>query len=447
MLVEPIQVCFEAAALYTIPKSSTNKLDTSFETHLHLHQVLPAGTSNPQFPSWRPNRLGKPPRGSITGANGVARRDKFPNSTTPNANSPPIISFKQIRDLALKRLFFYKRNFDGSERPPTAPHLTVLCSNCNDPKGATETRKLESLELLIPEVNTLNNVPDHQNVTKFCGVALHDETTLLGMSERLRPLDIPQLFPLTTTTTKSREILSMADLLRVMYLDNQQLRGVPPDEVLPMCVREHILRDVAFGLAHSQCPAVVHGEVDVGNVLIISLDPAGSSPWAKEHEPRSIIQGDTLPTTHGDVWNFGILVHNVVAPLSFVNIRSTTTKSLPNRSNPGPRKISTAPASNCATSTTSGFSSVSREKSFSSATPAPELLECGGYNCFEVERFQVATVSESTTSTTAEGEQPQRVALPLWARQVISCCLVAKPSLRPPMKTLLDIWDHITFSG
>ncbi|KAH3723156.1 hypothetical protein Pelo_18142 [Pelomyxa schiedti] len=199
--------------------------------------------------------------------------------------------------------------------------------------------------------------------------------------------------------------------------------------------------------------------------------------------PEAISQGNTLPTTHGDVWNFGILVHNVVAPLSFINIKSTTTSSFPKRNNAGkPGKTSTTiPASTCyATSTTqrtSGFKSVSlREKSFAASSSAtretvPELLELEsggggrGYNYIEVERFQVAralaggefvvdsdtltTATASITSTTGasqgEQQQPHRVVvpLPLWARQVVSCCLVADPSLRPPINTLLRIWDHI----
>ncbi|KAH3758476.1 hypothetical protein Pelo_9719 [Pelomyxa schiedti] len=389
----------------------------------------------------------------------------------------------------------------GYEQPTVTPHSTVLYTDSADPDSAKH-----ALELLLPEVNTLKNVPDHPNVTKFYGLALRsDKSALLGMNEHLRPLSLPpELFPAAVTssltiTSPCNEVLSLAQLLKVLFCYNPLQ---PQDEILPMCLREHILRDVARGLSHlhRQYPSVVHGDVQVGNVLITSLDPTGSSPWAKitvgmipadyntlkdevttltltsgsvqtgtNMSPEAIIQGDTFPTTQGDVWNFGILVHNVVAPLSFVNLKSKTSSSRnPKTSSGTQRKAipveSAAPVPElsvlkCTTARSRPFDTETTGKNPVELSAAGEPQH--NYNNYsgiiEVERYQVApalstgqffvdtdTMTTSTTTDAAGGKQKawQRVILPLWARQVISCCLVADPSFRSPIETIINIWDH-----
>ncbi|KAH3714501.1 hypothetical protein Pelo_18989 [Pelomyxa schiedti] len=156
--------------------------------------------------------------------------------------------------------------------------------------------------------------------------------------------------------------------------------------------------------------------------------------------PEAIInQGNPLPTTQGDVWNSGILVHNVIAPLSFVALESTSSsRPLPHGIDSGPRKVLSVPETTSPTSP---------------AAELPEQQDPRQDNRIEVETVpQVAhaiaggefVVDTDTLTTTAASHGDQRALLPLWARQVISCCLVAEPSLRPQIYTLINIWGHFS---
>lgn len=279
----------------------------------------------------------------------------------------------------------------------------------NSKKGESDNdpniQATSALESLMPEINTLSAVPDHVNVVKFFGVALRG-TTLFGLSELVPPLSLPPEFLAVIPPPLTNNGVTLDELLKIC-LESQQRQGTSLlEQVLPMDVREKILRNVALGLEHLHClvPPIVHGHLHPGNIFITSLESAGTGPVAKvacgvgtvhqgcndaidpssdvigsnSANPPELFQGNSFPTTKSDVWSFGILVHNTVDPPSL-----STASPQP----PGSTKNSLLPP---------------------------------------------CTTTQHLPNT-----------MPPWAHQVTSCCLVSDPSLRPSMTALLKIWDYV----
>ncbi|KAH3762706.1 hypothetical protein Pelo_5437 [Pelomyxa schiedti] len=115
------------------------------------------------------------------------------------------------------------------------------------------------------------------------------------------------------------------------------------------------------------------------------------------------VRGNTLPSAQGDVWDFGILVHNVVAPLSFIDLKS---KSSP-RSQPAP-----IIQSNTITALEGGHLRVERFQVGHALASGCFVVDCGTVPSGKV------TAPRSAKSTSAETESCEKataVEMPLWA--------------------------------
>ncbi|KAH3758151.1 hypothetical protein Pelo_10092 [Pelomyxa schiedti] len=346
--------------------------------------------------------------------------------------------------------------------------VTVIHSCFNGPDMLAST-----MEELIPELNTLNYLPDHQYVAKFVSIALQGGQMMFRFLERQPRVTLPShLLPATTRgpveEASPNQTLTLPALLKVCLEYPREHKGAL-DEALPMCLWEHILKDIAQGLnhLHGQHPPIAHGGVCVGNVLITSLDLAGSGPWAKitygvtvadddtrrramgdsdrsvkNTTPESVTRGNTLPSTQGDVWDFGILVHNVVAPLSYVELKSTS--SPPEQ-----------PGDYAALETHNSPAVGNRDPQFSRGHGTQvERFQVGralASGAFVVDAGQCVTTWHTTSvsppslaeATAVMHEQDPKQLLPIWARQLISLCLVADPLQRPSMEALLNIWGWV----
>ncbi|KAH3732694.1 hypothetical protein Pelo_16473 [Pelomyxa schiedti] len=336
---------------------------------------------------------------------------------------------------------------------------TVLRSGCILDRNIDEPNQVVNVMAeLLPEANMLRNVQNNPNVTQFFGVGVRG-ATLLGMSEDLPPLKLaPHLVP---RTGSPKQVRSLAELLEVLCVDPENQGTL--NDVLPMRLREKILGNVAQGLynLHKHCPTFIHGDIHVGNVLITSLDAEGQGPWAKiahrvisagstagPTEPISTaanvestirnkspeaVRGNTLPSTQGDVWDFGILVHNVVAPLSFVDLKSTSSS----RSQPAP-----IIQGKTITALEGGHFRVERFQVGHALASGCFVVDCGTAPSAKV----TATCSAKSTPAETESNEKSTAAaeMPLWARQIISCCLVADPSQRPSMASIIRFQGYLT---
>ncbi|KAH3732103.1 hypothetical protein Pelo_17064 [Pelomyxa schiedti] len=350
-------------------------------------------------------------------------------------------------------------------------HFPVLYSKYSNFDDSEPNRDTINA-LFTPEATTLRRIPDHNNVAKFFGLALHKGTSLLGNTESELP--VCQTRHLLPETLSTNQVVSLADLLKVLCVDpssfsNENFQyGGALEEVLPMDLREKIVFDVALGLEylHSQHPPIVHGDVHIGNVLITSLDPNVSKPLAKithrripgeDHgesgtaeTPESILQRSALFSIQGDVWNFGILVHNVVAPLSFVALKSAPTSSPLNNAaatNPGSKlkrhshreHLQRSERFHVCSALASGKFVVDTDHctTTSPASPWEQTIQCPSPSSASGTKNSIRTANGTATVP------PPSYPLPLWARQLITLCLVADPSDRPSMTGLNCAWGYI----
>ncbi|KAH3758324.1 hypothetical protein Pelo_9884 [Pelomyxa schiedti] len=393
--------------------------------------------------------------------------------------------------------------YDGEQegRPAVTLQPKTWCSNfVLDTKA--ETKGVRNAQVLFTEITalsetpghteitTLRETPGHTNVAQFYGVALRGGT-LLGLSEFLPPLSIPAcLFPTTTPgpnppeSASLNQVISLHDLLKVCLQQPPNLETL--NRVMPMALRQRILRDVAEGLSHlhKQDPPIVHGGIDIEHVLITSLEATGpcakithpTIPWDNYAAPTNDATSEAKPektrlldgrnrspevlngyraSPKSDVWDFGILVHNLVAPLSYVALKSVTLSST---GNTGPSKTSSIPppttqlssqstggttsATSTATGTTTTVSvpdSAPTAASTSRRTPPPPSGMKPWHT--EVERFHVAPAL-SRGAFVVDTDRCDAATMPPWSLQLLSCCLVADPFARSPMSSLLRICDH-----
>ncbi|KAH3722496.1 hypothetical protein Pelo_18798 [Pelomyxa schiedti] len=180
--------------------------------------------------------------------------------------------------------------------------------------------------------------------------------------------------------------------------------------------------------------------------------------------------------TKTDVWNFGILVHNVVAPLSLVEIRSTSSLRISSRlctstwtPSPPPKAAiveQQAPEFSLLTilrgltaKTANRSSSGSSGTTISSPTwtPGPDDSGQSTYSIGSkarrrhVERHLVGYALASGTyvvdfpPTRRKSKRPRRdpsSSFPQWARQLVTLCLAAEPLRRPSMNDLLIVLSY-----
>ncbi|KAH3743174.1 hypothetical protein Pelo_15436 [Pelomyxa schiedti] len=272
-------------------------------------------------------------------------------------------------------------------------------------------------EQVMPVISVLKDIPKHDNVVNYTGARFCNGGNLVALTEPF-PLTIPPhltdcIMPIKQECTP----LNLRDLLRhsveggVSFLD----------QVLPMPLRENILRDVAKGLnhLHTQHPPLVHGDLllENGNVVISSLDVSGPGPWAKIAHLGQLSQSDAKqrnnnnffpgPEPRGypkaDVWNFGSLVHQVVDPLaSLVELEFP----LP------PIVVATA------LSTATAVNQSTRIK-----------VDRAAVYSTTVARGQFTPIFNTSGG------------IPEWAKQVITCCWEVDTPKRPSMRRLLYAWD------
>ncbi|KAH3732411.1 hypothetical protein Pelo_16756 [Pelomyxa schiedti] len=327
----------------------------------------------------------------------------------------------------------------GDGKAGTVQVIPMVDPNC--PTG--------SPELLIAEVNKLSPAKDHPCVATFFGVALRG-TALMGLREYLPPLNI-------TPHGSPCQVLSLSDLLKALHQHGNEAL----DQVLPQNLREKIMKNIAQGLnhLHRHIPPIVHGDVHIRNVLLISLDPAGPGPWAKishkiltaasataELAPSGIILspeailGNTPPGTHTDAWNFGLLVHSVVAPLSLVHLKSTSPPHITSKKTvPARNRYHSRTKANHTTSTAAMSDTARRTPPQSTAFNSPgDSGPEGTEGHRRVDVFQVGYALASGAFIV--DTDYYWATMPRWVAPTIGFCLDPSPLTRISMGALENMW-------
>ncbi|KAH3767598.1 hypothetical protein Pelo_517 [Pelomyxa schiedti] len=300
---------------------------------------------------------------------------------------------------------------------------------------AMKTRTMAAVAAVI---SVLKGTPKHPNVVNCIGTYKRNGTQLMVLTEPF-PLNIPLHLQEEILGMNTSSAINLRDLMK-RCIDRGKERGttINPtcflDRVMPMSLRDKILRDVAQGLRHlhSQHPPLVHDGLflENGHIWIASLHESGPGPWAKFSHlgspPNINTDAATDPQSHlgntgpelqssgnpkSDVWNFGVLVHQLVFPLNplvEVELLSATNATTNKQLQPQPPRRIIMHRSHLHTLTQS-------------------------------HRF---TFTPIFTSQPHAASSPSAEA-PTWAKQVMTCCWATDPASRPTMLTLLRLWDHI----
>ncbi|KAH3763436.1 hypothetical protein Pelo_4713 [Pelomyxa schiedti] len=349
---------------------------------------------------------------------------------------------------------------DCGERPVTLQATAWFPTSDKAPKALLSGKRI------LKEVTALSAIPEHPNVVKFFGACARGET-MLRLSEQQPMLTLPPDL-VDAPPGCASESLSLGALLKRCIQQQQGNDETLLERILPMRLREMILRNVARGLKHMhrQFPPIVHGDIQAGNVVITSLDPSGSGPWAKltmPMAPRDTPTGRTVPSqsngnmspeailhlndlscspgTKSDVWAFGLLVHHIFAPLWLVALKPIVVART--------HCHTTIPGYGTGTSTMSQVTSLcgpnypdTAAATTTMTTMTKKLPQPGGT---WVERFQVGhALSTRAFVVDVESSMDQATTMagtvPGWARQLMECCLVPNPSFRPTIRALRAIW-------
>ncbi|KAH3767601.1 hypothetical protein Pelo_520 [Pelomyxa schiedti] len=317
-------------------------------------------------------------------------------------------------------------------------------------------RALYAAQTVLPVISVLREISKHpRELVSYTGAHLRDEAKLWVISEplslslppnNLSPEVIAQTF-LRNSPLNLRELLMMRPSTEVSLFIGS---------LLTMSLREKILRDVAKALdcLHSQHPPLVHDGLflEDGCIWITSLQESGGTtgPWAKfgffgclpprEHPettshksnnnshhhtphnsfpepPSATATGTGTPGTGDpktDVWNFGVLVHQLVHhpanPLVEMQV-------------------------------TAGHRPAGKFHPSHPAVPHPQC------ETIRVEPQRVGTVAAVKTGCTIvpmfTGDTTTMIT-PEWAKQVMTSCWTVDPSSRPTMSSLLKLWNHIS---
>ncbi|KAH3757796.1 hypothetical protein Pelo_10348 [Pelomyxa schiedti] len=144
--------------------------------------------------------------------------------------------------------------------------------------------------------------------------------------------------------------------------------------------------------------------------------------------PNDNYQNNRIPgrgDSKTDVWNFGVLVHQLVSPFNpLVEVQITTGRSA------GPFHPS---------------SLLPKTARNSNNFPPPSPTKTNSTLIVDIHRLHsaVMAIAESATAAavafTTTFESPE---VPLWAKQVMECCWTVDPASRPSMACLLNIWCH-----
>ncbi|KAH3767600.1 hypothetical protein Pelo_519 [Pelomyxa schiedti] len=303
-------------------------------------------------------------------------------------------------------------------------------------------RALYAAQTVLPVISVLREISKHpRELVSYTGAHLRDEAKLWVISEPLS-LSLP---PNTIFTEIAQSFFcdSPLNLRELLMMRPSAEVSLFIGSLLTMSLREKILRDVAKGLEHlhSQQPPLVHDGlfIEDGCIWITSLQESGG-PWARfgffgylpprehpettSHKTNNIHHNSFLepPSTTGtpgtgdpktDVWNFGVVVHQLVHhpanPL--VEIQITTGhhpagKFLPHHHH------STVPHPQCET--------------------------------IRVEPQRVGTVAAVKTGCTIVPMFTGDTMTPEWAKQVMTSCWTVDHAMRPTMSSLLRLWDLIS---
>ncbi|KAH3766713.1 hypothetical protein Pelo_1418 [Pelomyxa schiedti] len=292
-------------------------------------------------------------------------------------------------------------------------------------------------------------------------VALHQDPTPPSRSEILVAAEIvpPPLSSMAIsigTDVNLNKGINLADLLRLLIEKGDGTTSIL-DQVLPISVRLRMLHNVACALQslHSSqnCPNV-HTKISSDNIIVLSLDESSASPLVKIMAPHApfvylsegyyqrtepislsdlhfhapeILSGLKFDT-QADVWSFGILASVLLYPLKrpyyphITNNNKTTNKKYlftdysstsSHNNNHEPRLY---PWSVC------------RDLRMGLITPFPPTTSKLG----------------SGTPTTDNDHHHHRQQNKLWrlGNEIVGMCLEPNPIKRPPIKTVLTVWDY-----
>ncbi|KAH3766749.1 leucinerich repeat kinase [Pelomyxa schiedti] len=274
-----------------------------------------------------------------------------------------------------------------------------------------------SISEFIFETTLLNAVSSHDNVVKFHGAVLHPHLWLV--MEFVLPIVPPSIGKILgpDVTIKKPDL---GDLVQIC-LDKGDGTTRIMDQVLPMSMRQKILKDVARGLEylHTHTPPIVHGDLHSGNIFISSLiEEAG--PWAKiadfglsqvlysgviksgsalnnieVYAPEALAGGKY--DTKADIWSFAMAIHHLVYPLVSPYAELET--------NPDFARI----------------------KSGKAELKKPIICQ--------------ALMKGSVLPTLGNhpGPTPEQPAIPAWATKMMKACWVTDPASRPTIVDLLAV--------
>ncbi|KAH3756563.1 hypothetical protein Pelo_11674 [Pelomyxa schiedti] len=323
----------------------------------------------------------------------------------------------------------------------------------------------------------ISSIPEHPKVAKFIGLFLDKERDSVG---KVMECSIPRV------PTHLEEALGAESMIRLnntpflgplLKICIQKGNGLLLDQVLSMTLREKILKDIAHGLCHLHglVPPVI-ANLDIGNVLVISLDESQPGPFVKIGDyictqternstrpcwsPEEAAEGTSLLNTQTDVWRFGVLTHRLVYPLessvelqinlhpppgdssskfgtSFHHIHSTMHHHpAPHSPNNGPRpRTQRVKLRQLGTA----LSILQRPPGSTTTITPTNTQHQHQHQQHHAQPQQFISGFFPLSSTTTTTPTPRCC----WAQQLMTCCWMPDPSHRPSIHNLLDIWNYL----
>ncbi|KAH3761443.1 hypothetical protein Pelo_6727 [Pelomyxa schiedti] len=288
---------------------------------------------------------------------------------------------------------------------------------------------------------------EHPNVAQVCCAhAATGHALVLPVLTNVSPVAVPpHILGILNSfgLNQKNGVIELGNLLKTLSVSQGLL-----DVVLPVSLRTKILWGVAQAINYLHCQNphfCIKGELLKGGyVLVTSLNESGSGPWAKiapfGTSQRSCNNYPAKMST--DVWNFGMLVHDLMYyhTAGFIDLETPKNEITENPKAPSVSRHSTSPATN---------KQHFRPFLLSNATTTQFQVERVGRSQFPVGSTPVFPPAAQTHSHTPTPQSAQKatepssmIQVPDWAKQVMTCCWVANPTARPSMQQVLAIWNH-----